>query len=512
MSLRGYEPSQSIAPSHVEASVLAAKGLTLVDDVDQKYVHHLLGASQLVANNAWKWYDAIGEVRYGVSRSARIAGYATLQGARVSVAGTVLSKADQGVLAEEVAKIYSPYGGTRHLMERFYTLLKLPAEMWLIRCKNKGQADGYMVLSSNEIDGESINSGVPGKPIIWKSVAHHPDGRETAFVHEIQREDFLGRIWNPSARWVDLVDSPMTGLATECEVLHLLTETMKARLLSRFAMAGILLIPLEMSDAAIAGPDPNSSTKMSKVMNYLITAMTRNMSNHDSAIAAMPIALQGPAAVLDKVKHLVLDTAFAEQDLKLRTELIGRILTGLDVQKQATEGVGDTNHWAAWAVSDEERRIAVQPDIDAFSWTLTRLVLWPALRSRNWPEGKVQAVRIVADLSEAAVKSNLAEDFRLLRQEGAINLAALRRVTGAKESDAMSNDEYIRWLGVKMQDPYMAVYGLDGIDVDWDKVGVLKRPSGPAAGPEDSNVGPGTGDPGSPGDNDSDTPRSERPA
>jgi hypothetical protein len=381
--------------------------------------------------------------------------------------------------------------------------------MWLVRCRNNDAEDGYMVLSSDEVDAESLNKS---GPILWTTVANNPDGSKSTFTREIAREDFLGRVWNPSHRWIDLVDSPMTALATECEVLHLLTQTMKGRLLSRFAMAGILLIPQEMSDAAITGPTPTKTLHTNKVMNYLITAMTRNMASHDQAMATMPIAMQGPAAVLDKVKHLVLDTAIDERDLTLRAELIGRILTGLDVQKQAAQGVGDTNHWAAWAVSDEERRIAVQPDIDAFSWTLTRLILWPALRKRNWDEGKIRRVRVICDLSEAQVKTNQAEDFRLLRAEGAVSLEALRRVSGAKESDKPDNAEYVRWFGAKNADPYLAFYGLQGIDVDYDKVGMLKRPTGPIPGPEDADAGPGVGDPGSPADRETDTPRSERPA
>jgi hypothetical protein len=509
--LKAYTPSVgTLAPHPNDANALAARSLNLVDaGSDRKYVHHLLGAGALVSHNAWKWYDEIGEVRYGISRSARIAGYGILQGARVSIAGMTLSKADAGVLAEEVAKIYSPYGSTRHLLERYYTLLKLPADMWLVRCRNGGGEDGYLVLSSDEIERDSLDS--PG-PIKWKTTMSSPDGGSTTFEREIAREDFLGRVWNASARWIDIADSPMTGLATECEVLHLLTQTMKGRLMSRFAMAGILLLPQEMSDAAIAGPDPNKTLHTSKVLNYLITAWTRNMSNHDQSIATLPIALQGPAAVLDKVKHLMLDTAIDERDLKLRTELIGRILTGLDVQKNATQGVGDTNHWAAWAVSDEERRIAVQPDIDAFSWVLTRLILWPALRNRGWEEGKVRRVRVIADLSEAAVKTNQAEDFRLLRAEGGVSLEALRRVSGAKESDKPDNDEYVRWFGAKHADPYLAFYGLEGIDVDYDKVGMLKRPTGPIPGPDDADRGPGVGDPGSPDDRETDTPRTERPA
>ena len=52
----------------------------------------------------------------------------------------------------------------------------------------------------------------------------------------------------------------------------------------------------------------------------------------------------------------------------------------------------------------------------------------------------------------------------------------------------MQGDEYVRWVGVKVNDPYLATYGMDEADdIDWSKVGTKK------AGPEDDRHGRTTG-------------------
>jgi hypothetical protein len=64
-----------------------------------------------------------------------------------------------------------------------------------------------------------------------------------------------------------------------------------------------------------------------------------------------------------------------------------------------------------------------------------------------------------------------------------------------------------------MDDPYLALFGLEGVEVDWSRV----KASGGNPGPnpdspaDDAPAGPGVGNPGSPDDRDSDAPRSEEP-
>jgi hypothetical protein len=142
------------------------------------------------------------------------------------------------------------------------------------------------------------------------------------------------------------------------------------------------------------------------------------------------------------------------------------------------------------------------------------MVLWRELLARGWEPGRVRPWRIGYDLTDAQVKSNQGEDTRQAWDRGWVNAAFGRSVAGADPTDAMDNPEYVRWVGVKTGNPVLAVYGLEGINVDWDSVAAFGSKTGPDPKSEgdDEKAGPGTGQPGSPDDNDSDTPKSERPA
>lgn len=516
--LRGYEPPQLVQEHSGPTASFAYRDINVSTEGDRGYLDTVTTISRYTARNHWRWYDEIGEVHYGISRTAKVAGYARLLPQRVNMVGVVTDTKDEGTVAEIVAGIYGKFGGLRGLIERYFTLMKITGEGYLIRVVEGGVADGYWILSPDEIQGTTLPGGKidTTKPIKWITAITTGRGEEASqFVREIQPEDFLGRIWNPSKRWVDMVDSPMSALSGQCEMLKTLTDGIMGRLRSRFALAGILLIPSEINDANIAGARPGEEHS-DKVLSYLITLMTRNVMNHEDATAFIPALLKGPAVALEAVRHVILDTLLAETDIKLRGELIDRILDGLDVQKSQVKGGEGQNHWGSWSSAEDERRIAVQPDLEALMNALTRAILHKELQKRDWVAGKIAPWRVGFDLSEAAVKTNQAEDFRLGWDRGWLSAEAGRRTIGAKDSDKMGDEEYVRWVGRQLSDPYLATYGIDGkngIKIDFDKVAVTQPKPGPdgEAGKSSGKVGPGTGSPGSPSGGDSDKGRSKRP-
>jgi hypothetical protein len=146
-------------------------------------------------------------------------------------------------------------------------------------------------------------------------------------------------------------------------------------------------------------------------------------------------------------------------------------------------------------------------------WALTRLVLWREMEARNLKPGRIMNTMIWYDMTGAAAKTNLAEDSRQMRDRLLISDDAARRLSGITESDKPSDEEYVRMVGIKTSDPYLATFNMPIAEkIDWDQVGSAK--TGPSADSpaEDSIVGPGVGDPGSPNDIKSNTPRRNRPA
>lgn len=526
-ALQSYRPparSQAPMPGSVE---LAYRPIDISSRPDREYLSGVSASSTAQSAEAWINYRRIGEVRYAISRSARIAGYGQLKAVRINDSGQITSERDSGVYAQIVREIYSPFGGVRGLLERFYTLRKVVGDSYLAGVRHNTvdlARDGYWFLSPSEIKATSVTPDIaPGSPVVWQTARRSgAGGQRSVFERRIESRDFLGRVWAPDGEFVDDADTPMSALNSMCDMLHQLTETIKARLNQRLTHAGVFLIPNEISDAAIAGSLPTDARygTADKVLNYFIHIMTTSAmqvvaGNAADPLTQIPIIMKGPADALEKVRWLLQDIAVQETDIKLRADLINRILDGLDQQKQAATGGEDTSHWGMWAVSDEERRITVQPDIESMCHALTRLVLWPALKDRGHKPAEILPWRVWYDLSAASVKSNMAEDARQAWDRGLVNAAFVRNAVGANDTDVMDADEYTRWVGMKTQNPVLMVHGLEGIEVDWERAERWGGSSGPApdSPADDPEAGPGVGDPGSPNpaDRDSDAPKTEEP-
>lgn len=503
--------------------VTAAAVIDLRSKTDQNYTRATVGHSRANGARSWDWYKRIGEVHYAISRSARIAGYAKLQCVLLDETGAIEDTVDDGLAAEHVANIVSPYGGARGLIDRFYTLMKVPGDSYLIDVvDDDGDSEGYHFMSPDEMDLTSFSRWKPGSGSLrWITVPHSPDGSiggSSRFYREVAAENMLGRVWNPDRRYVDLTDSALAALDVECEALDLLTKTIKAKLMSRFALAGLFFLPDSIANARVTrSQNMIAGQEVDNTVNYLIAAMTKNVRNWEDATAYMPILLRGPADAGEKIKHIVMDREVFQTDLELRRELIGRILMGLDSNQDSVEGGSSQSHWGAWAASDEERRIAVQPDLEIMCWALTRLVLHRKLLADGMDPSEIVKHAVWFDLSAAAVKSNQQEDGRQLRDRGLISGKATRRLAGLREEDEIDPKEYVRWVGAQTKNPVLMMHGLDEEkNIDWEKAMPAPIPPGPVADSpaDDPETGPGKGDPGSPdpANRETDTPRTQRPA
>lgn len=503
--------------------VTAAAEINLNNRTDQNYTRTTVGNSRRTGARPWKWYESIGEVHYAISRSARIAGYGKLQCVRLDDAGQISDIVDSGMAAETVASITSPYGGTRGLIDRFYTLMKVPADSYLINVSDSdGDSEGFHFMSPDEMDLSSFSRWRPGSGNLrWVTVPQSGGGMDGAsantFYRDVPNEDMLGRVWIPSRRYVDLSDSALNALDVECDALDILTKTIKAKLMSRFALAGIFFLPDSIANARVTRNQQQiAGQEVDNTVNFLIAAMTRNVKNWEDATAAMPILLRGPGDAGEQLKHIVMDRELFETDLQLRRELIGRILQGLDSNQDMTEGTKNQSHFGAWAASDEERRVAVQPDLEMMCWALTRLVLHKQLQRDGMTPEEILRHAVWYDLSASTVHANQQEDARQLRDRGLISAKASRRMSGVREDDKIDDQEYVRWVGQQTKNPVLMMHGLDeSAKVDWDKAKEFPARTGPAANsPADrSESGPGGGGAdGSPDKIDTDTPRSKRPA
>lgn len=506
----------------------AALPLDLTDEDERAYAKATMAASKRTAKTAWKWFDKIGEVQFAVTRNARIAGYAELAAYKLNDDGTIGEKITGNKAAAKVARgIYSRFGGQRALIERFMLMAKVPGDTYLIRTHDANKtADGYDWCSADELDMTEVEvKDAPNTTRVVKrktlpAIPASSLGGEgnKALLEDIPLEDFLGRVWRPGGQFMHMPDSPLYALEDVCEILYLLTKSLKGKLRQRLAMNPILYVPQEANKVrSAASKAATGKLHPNELVDEFLKASTFAMTNLDEPESALPTFVVGPGEQSKNLAFIEPERKILETEIKLRAELIDRLLFGLDINPESVKGAGEANHWGAWAASDDERRVAVQPDLEMMCWALTRLVLWPELKAANVPAGQILNTVIWYDLSKATAKSNLAEDARQTFDRGGIDSPALRRLSGIPETDAPDDEERVRMLGWEIGDPYLANFGKDEIidKIDWDKVGLGRR-SGPKADStaDRPDSGPGKGDPGSPNPKDrrNNGPKSSRPA
>lgn len=458
---------------------------------------------------AWEWYDAIPELHYGINHAAAVGGHATFHPKKV-VNGEPTGEVKNRTLIAIYDEIWSPHGGQRGLIEQFFRLMKLKAHAHLLALPQ----GGYDFVSDDELTFEEGRIRRFMLPVTSNMSAAERD----SFAIDVRPQDYLGRIWRPHPRWLEIPDSPMKALDGICEQLDLMTKGVRARLMSRIAMAGILFVPSEISEV-IATPYAGATVfSRDRVINSIVGAYMANMQNHTDAIATMPFILRGPGATSEFIRFITTDRDILEVDMELRAEAANRMLQGLDIQPSVVEGNGDSNHWSAWADRDEELRAQITPDLEMLSFALDVLLINRLAIERGVPQSVIDSTRTIPDLSGATARPNLAEDARQAYDRFAVGTEGVRKMAGISDEFAPDDQERIRMIGNKIGDPYLATFGLpEAANIDWDKVVALQPKTAPGPNPTSPSskpkVGPGTaGSPGQPGKGDSDSPKSKRPA
>jgi hypothetical protein len=251
-------------------------------------------------------------------------------------------------------------------------------------------------------------------------------------------------------------------------------------------------------------------------MDYLIRMMSVAIQNPDEPSAIIPILIRGPQTDIDQVlKWIPLDREIFATDIAQRDELIKRILAGLDLRPEQVEGFSESNHWSAWSTQDVHLKVDVAPDLVSLCWALTKDFLWPQLlESPEFTDKEnVRDYSVWYDLSALTVRPNRSEEFNQLYANGAVSSAALREAADAPESAAPDDVEMVRQVGWKTGDPYLYLWkNPEAEKIDWTKIkGAVKPGPNPDRESDPSTVGPGVGEPGAPGQGDSDAPRSEQP-
>lgn len=398
---------------------------------------------------AWVYYDLVPEVRFAATLFGNALARIILFAASVpDDASASPVKITEGPLADAVRNLKDETGTQRSFLRELAVNLFVEGEAYLLG----EDGNNWLILSNDEVtfNGQGNN----GKPIASYRTAPFES------LRPVSDGSLLMRIWKSHPRWSRLADSAMRTVQDDCEKLILLSKAEKASIRSRFASSGLLFIPQELVPPAWQNQDKTANPMDSNPLwRAIADSMMAASKDEGHPANLVPILLTGPAAHGSAIKYITLDRPLDKLAQDLRESAIRRIAVAFDLPTDYLLGLGDVNHWTAWAIKEDAFSAHFQPFIELICDSLTTGYLHPIMRQNGISEEIIASTIIWYDPKNLLVRPDKTEVAIQAYDRGAISQEELRKTLGFPEEAAMSEEEHAKWIGITLADPKMALTG-----------------------------------------------------
>ncbi len=402
---------------------------------------------------AWEYYDAVGEIKYAFSLVGSVVSRIRLYAAVVedpSEAPVNLSSSDKvdPQLAEAakraLARLDSAYGGQAGLLRDAAINISVAGECYLVQRPAKvgsGLPESWDIRSIDEIKIDQRGNYV---------LTPRRDAT-TVKPDVIPKNAFVGRIWRAHPRYTDEPDSSMKGVLDLCAELLLLNRTFRSTARSRLN-AGALYLPDGLSVAS--GPesdaqfedDPDITAPLheeeeDEFEEQLIDAMTTPISDESSASAVVPLIIRGPAELGDKIKQFKFERSFDPQLAERADRVLERIMQGIDVPKDVVTGLANVKYSNAVQIDESLYKAHIEPLLLLLADAFTVVYLRPYLISIGYDPIEVNKLVVWYDPSAVSTRNDRAADADMGFDKYAVSYEAWRNAHGFSEADAPSETE-----------------------------------------------------------------------
>jgi len=380
------------------------------------------------ASIAWDLYETVPEVAAYAEWVSGSMGGATLFAGRRAQDGTVEAAPAGSRAAELVESIAGGPDGQSTMLAGFGSQLAVTGDSLLVIVPNAEsddyQDDGWYVLSTDEftVQRGKIKARVKGEEVEipeYDPDAEQDPGAPVAF-----------RVWKSSPRRYLEATSPVIRSITVLEELRLLTAAVAAIARSRITGRGVLMVPAGTRFPSTPGQEASEDSLLDTFIDVASTAIREP----ESAAATVPIVLEVPGDLINGVKWLQFTSDFDAFAQQLRDEAIRRFAVGADIPAEVLLGLGDSNHWNAWALTAEALRLGVEPRLTLICEALTSQWLQPLLDAEGEPDADEWLVWW--DTSALRSSSNKAQSALEAFKLGLVTGEAARRELGFTEADA----------------------------------------------------------------------------
>ena len=398
-------------------------------------------------NDAWEYYDTIGELRFGVSWISNAMSRVNLVAARPPLAAgdepVVIDLNDESITpaerraAEIVAMIADGSSGQGQMLASFGIHLSVVGIAYLVvepplYDYGSDQFETWEVLSGEELREWEGSIQIRVSEREWRKI--HPNA-------------VIVKVWRKHPRRSWEADAPTRGVLSVLNEIDLLSKHIQASAQSRLAGAGLLAIPAEAVFPDGQGPQASQSVDpddeditppQDNFVESLIDAMTVPLTDRGSAAAVVPLVIKVPGELVDKIKHLSFSTPFDAQAKELLDNAIRRLALGMDIPPEILTGTSAMNHWGAWQVAEEAITLHIEPLMETVVHALTIGFLRAALMSEGFDESEAMVWYDTSDLRTRPDKSsNAIEAYDRIE----LSADALLRELGLSVEDAPDEQE-----------------------------------------------------------------------
>ena len=376
---------------------------------------------------AWRYYDLLGEVRYGAWFSGNALSKLRPFGAvqpdpteapvPVTAENSEVPEGEAAIVDRTVARLRNPESGPGEIVGDIGVNWFISGEAYLVsRDDEEGERwDAYSTDEVDVLDDDRVR--------LRSTAETGMTGGTTVPI------DDIARLWRRHPRFSDDADSPMRAVLDVCEELYLLSRVVRSQAASALS-AGMVWFPEGMDLTDIDEPGDNPPSLLDDIAKHLTTPV----EDPGSAAAIVPYMGTAHPDDIAAITRITFDRAFDEVSLKLREELIRRLANGLDLPPEVLLGLADVNHWTAWQIDEQTFKAHIEPAANSIYAGLTDVFLRPLLEA----EGVADPERFMLwyDAERLVTHPNRGEAADRGFDRGALSWESWRGANGFTDADA----------------------------------------------------------------------------
>jgi hypothetical protein len=424
--------------------------------------------------DAWRLYDITGQLRFVANWVGNCVSRCRLTVKELDEDGEPTIDVTDPAIAD-LAKGPLGTGAAKDEALRLLGInLFVPGEGFIV-AEADGNGDGsdrWFVASGSQVKRKGDKITIKRSQLQGSGVMEYREGT-----------DLILRVWTPHPRDTDEPDSPTRSAIPDLREIEANRKRVFAEMDSRLAGAGVLTLP-----EGIDFPRrPGEAADPAGFATVLMRTMGTSLTDRESAEAMVPIIVQGKGEELDKIKHITFWSELSDQLLPLRNAAITSLAQSLDVPPEVLLGLGSSNHWSAWAISEDAVTTQIVPVLARIADALTIGYLRAALETMG-VDGEKYVYAF--DTSPLTTRSNRVSDGLSYHERGLISDVAARQAGAFSDDDKPDPEETVRRLVARAVEANPLLI-TDPVVAEILGIPAITAPAGPAI---EGTTGGGDGD------------------